>query len=355
MDDFAHCLLGWFEHHGRKQLPWQREPTPYRVWVSEIMLQQTQVATVAPYFARFMASFPDVAALARAPLDAVLHHWSGLGYYARGRNLHRAPAVIVERHDDELPADLDALVALPGIGRSTAGAILALGHGLRATILDGNVKRVLARFHQVEGWPGTSAVANALWAHAETHTPRERVADYTQAMMDLGATVCVRTPLCGQCPLAGDCGALRSARIAEFPGRKPRKSRPRRETVFMLLRDGRGRLLLERRPPSGIWGGLWGFPECARDSDIGAECRQRFALAVRGEARALPPLQHGFTHFDLDITPLLVETESGARATHAMEGAETLWYNPHDPAPLGLAAPVARLMAELAADPGDSE
>ena len=353
MDDFAHCLLGWFEHHGRKQLPWQREPTPYRVWVSEIMLQQTQVATVIPYFERFMQRFPDLQALACAPLDDVLHHWSGLGYYARGRNLHRAAGLVVEQHRGELPADLDSLVALPGIGRSTAGAILALGHGRRAAILDGNVKRVLARFHGVAGWPGESAVARQLWRLAEAHTPRREFAAYTQAIMDLGATLCRRSsPRCGDCPLGHDCVARREERVAELPGRKPRRERPQRHTVFLLLRDPAGRVLLERRPPAGIWGGLWGFPECHADDDPHAECLRRFALAATGEPRALGLVQHGFTHFDLDIQPLLVEVRPAAGT--ALESTETLWYNPDHPAPLGLAAPVARLVDQLARHPGET-
>ena len=318
------------------------------------MLQQTQVATVVRYFERFMARFPDLRTLAAAPLDDVLHHWSGLGYYARGRNLHRAAALVVERHDGEMPAELAALTALPGIGRSTAGAILALGHRRRAVILDGNVKRVLARFHAIEGWPGESAVARLLWAYAETHTPARDVGDYTQAMMDLGATVCLRArPRCDACPLAADCLARRDARSAELPARKPARRRPLRHTVFLLLRDNHGRVLLERRPPAGIWGGLWSFPECAPGSDVGAECRQRFGLAPRREPRALPGQRHGFTHFELGIAPLLLDV--GPQPRRAMEGAETLWYNPLDPAPLGLAAPVARLIETLATEPGDSE
>jgi len=259
----AERLVRWSARHGRKHLPWQREPTPYRVWVSEIMLQQTQVGVVIGYYERFMARLPALADLAGAPLDDVLGLWSGLGYYSRARNLHRAAVLVRDRHDGEMPRDLDALVALPGIGRSTAGAILAFSYGDRHPILDGNVKRVLCRYHGIEGWPGQSAVERALWALAERHTPHDGVAAYTQAIMDLGATLCVRArPPCSLCPIEADCVARREGVQARIPAPRPRRAVSRRQTAFLVLRAPRGALLPERRPPPGIRGGLWCFPEC---------------------------------------------------------------------------------------------
>ena len=240
-DVFQRRLLAWFDEHGRHDLPWQQERTPYRVWVSEIMLQQTQVATVIPYFERFMARFPDVVALAAAEQDEVLHLWTGLGYYARGRNLHKAARVVVAEHGGELPLGLEALAALLGIGRSTAGAIVSQSSGRRAVILDGNVKRSLTRLHAVEGWPGRPAVERRLWALAEHYTPDTRLADYTQAMMDLGATLCRRgRPDCARCPFADVCVAHARGEERRFPESKPKTALPTRTTLMLLLRDERG-------------------------------------------------------------------------------------------------------------------
>ena len=250
MDTFAAKLLQWREAHGRKDLPWQQDRTPYRVWVSEIMLQQTQVATVIPYYLRFMEAFPDVVTLANAPVDRVLHYWSGLGYYARARNLYKAACEIRDRYSGRFPDNFEDVVALPGVGRSTAGAIMALGCGEHHAILDGNVKRVLARYHAVSGWPGDSAVAATLWQHAERHTPAVMTASYTQAIMDLGATVCTRThPGCYQCPLSGGCKAFELERVADFPGSRRKKAKPLRQT-HMALACCNGDVYLERRPPS---------------------------------------------------------------------------------------------------------
>ena len=305
-------LIGWYARHGRRDLPWQHDPTPYRVWVSEIMLQQTRVSVVTGYYERFMARFPDLAALADAPLDDVLGLWTGLGYYSRARNLHRAAMAVRDRHRGTMPRDVDALVALPGIGRSTAGAILALSHGDRHPILDGNVKRVLCRYHGIAGWPGQGKVERSLWALAERHTPREDVAAYTQAIMDLGATLCVRSrPLCSICPIEADCAARRDGTQARLPAPRPRRDVPRRETAFLVLRAPDGALLLERRPPSGIWGGLWCFPECDPAADIETECRSRFGVRPLATT-ALAPIAHGFTHFKLDVHPVLVEVDDGA-------------------------------------------
>ena len=342
---FAARILAWYDRHGRHDLPWQREPTPYRVWVSEIMLQQTQVATVIPYYERFMQRFPDVSSLALASGDEVLHHWSGLGYYARARNLHRAARQIMTVHEGRFPDRIDLVEGLPGIGRSTAGAILSLALGQRHAILDGNVKRVLARHRAVDGWPGRSAVARRLWALAEAETPEARVADYNQAMMDLGATLCTRgTPDCGRCPVGGDCEARRQGRQADYPGRRPRKGLPVRAVQMLLLRDPRGRVLLERRPAPGLWGGLWCLPELTPDADPVQWCRRQGLDAV-GEALGLAPRRHTFSHFHLEILPCEIPLREPGYGV--MDSDRLLWYNPRRPQALGLAAPVARLLQEI--------
>ncbi len=348
-DSFAPRLLAWYARHGRHDLPWKREPTPYRVWVSEIMLQQTQVATVLSYFEPFVRRFPDLPALAAAETDEVLHRWSGLGYYARARNLHRAARVACERHGGELPGDLAGLCDLPGIGRSTAGAILALSRGERHPILDANVQRVLCRYHAIDGWPGEGPVRKRLWALAERHTPRREVAAYTQAIMDLGATLCVRRrPVCALCPLESDCLARAGRRQHELPAPRPKRERPRRRTAFLILRDPAGAVLLERRPPSGVWGGLFGFPECPPGLDIRAACEQRFDVEVKS-ARRLGDLRHGFTHYALDIEPHLVEVVR--RDCEVRDGDGRVWYTPGGGSEVGLAAPVSRLIDMLACDP----
>ncbi|NGP53369.1 A/G-specific adenine glycosylase [Thioalkalivibrio sp. XN8] len=345
-DAFAARLLAWFDRCGRRDLPWQLERSAYRSWVSEIMLQQTQLATVIPYFERFMARFPTVAELAAAPLDEVLHLWSGLGYYARARNLQRAAQQVVAEHGGELPRDLEGLQALPGIGRSTAGAILAQAHGRRHPILDGNVKRVLARVHAVAGWPGRSAVERRLWELAEAHTPAERVGDYTQAIMDLGATVCRRSrPACEACPVAADCIACRTGRQADFPAPRPRRERPLRRTRMLLLQDAAGAVLLERRPPSGVWGGLWCPPELAGESPV--DWGERVLGARLRPAPALAAVRHGFTHFELEITPLRARLERAP--ARVLESDRWVWYNARSPAKFGLAAVVGRLITALQA------
>lgn len=341
---FAQRLLAWFDQHGRHDLPWQHPATPYRVWISEVMLQQTQVSVVIPYFERFMARFPDVRALAAAPLDDVLALWAGLGYYARARNLHRAAELIVARHGGEFPQEFAAVVDLPGIGRSTAGAILSLGLGQRQPILDGNCKRVLARVHAVAGWAGQAAFERTLWRHAEQHTPGERCRDFNQAMMDLGATLCTRSrPACGRCPLSSLCLAHARGEPAAYPQPKPRRALPVRRIRMLLLQAGDD-VLLVRRPPTGIWGGLWGLPECEREADWQTLVRG-YGLEPKA-AEAWPELRHTFSHFHLDIEPLQVEVEPAAASI--MEGQEVIWYNNGDQS-RGLAAPVARLLATFAA------
>ncbi|HEU4619908.1 MAG TPA: A/G-specific adenine glycosylase, partial [Gammaproteobacteria bacterium] len=346
-------LLDWYDRCGRHNLPWQRDRSPYFVWVSEVMLQQTQVATVIPYFERFVARFPTLAALAEAPLDAVLALWSGLGYYARARNLHRAARLAVERHGGELPADIDALTALPGIGRSTAGAVLALSRGARHAILDGNVKRVLARYHAIEGWPGQPAVQRELWARAEEHTPFERVADYTQAIMDLGATLCTRArPACTVCPIAEGCRACRGGIQARLPAPRPRRERPRRSAVVLVVEDEQGRVLLERRPSEGVWGGLFSLPELADSDEAAAWTLRRLGAAPVFEQR-LPTIAHAFTHFDLELEPVRLALATPARSL--MDSPDWLWYNPSSRSTVGIAAPIRDLLQSLAAQHEERE
>ena len=420
MNGFAEAVIDWHLSHGRRDLPWQCDPTPYRVWVSEIMLQQTRVGTVIPYFERFMARFPDVATLAAAEIDQVLHLWTGLGYYARARNLHRAARSITEQHQGRFPDTLEELMQLSGVGRSTAGAILALAHGLPAPILDGNVKRVLARCFAVAGYPGNSSTAAQLWTLAEELVPSaaegctralgKRVTAYTQGMMDLGATVCTRSrPGCPQCPLAPRCLARQRGEVERYPGRKPARTLPVRRVAMLVLQDEAGRVLLEKRPPSGVWGSLYSLPEvelppsgaeasaasrtasCVRSlpelmrampalplpghaMGLQAGNEEPVALPLPGLAKglqagnkepvtlplpglakglqagneepvALQPVRHSFTHFQLDITPVLYRV---SRAHSSVADSDRwLWYSIATPAEVGLAAPVRKLLANL--------
>jgi A/G-specific adenine glycosylase len=306
---FAKKIVEWQRAHGRHGLPWQGVPDAYRIWVSEIMLQQTQVATVIPYYERFMARFPDVAALARAAEDDVLAHWAGLGYYSRGRNLHRAARVITEQHCGIFPATFTEVASLPGIGRSTAAAIMVFAYGQRHAILDGNVKRVLARNCGIAGFPGDKATADALWRAAERLLPRSGIQAYTQGLMDLGATVCARAqPKCAACPVAASCVALRDGRIGELPAPRPRKAVPHRSTIMLVL-EHRGELLLEKRPAPGIWGGLWCFPELTAGEDAEVACARRFGACVSA-IEELADVEHGFTHFSLTISPRRIEVSS---------------------------------------------
>jgi len=341
-------LLAWFDRHGRHDLPWQHPRSPYRVWVSEIMLQQTQVSTVIPYFERFMTRFPDITSLANATQDEVLHLWTGLGYYARARNLHRAAQRIRDDHQGRFPQDYEAVLALPGIGRSTAGAILAQALDQRYAILDGNVKRVLTRYHAISGWPGSKIVENRLWELAEAATPPHRVADYTQAIMDLGATVCSRTPNCAVCPLNTSCQARAQGDPRAYPTPKPRKTLPVRETTLLVLQNPEGLLLLEQRPPAGIWGGLWSLPECPPHTDPAEFCQSNLGLSMR-KAETGTQLRHTFSHFHLDITTLHAQVVPDDRAV--MEGRPQVWYNCRQPDVRGLPAPVKTLLEDLANQP----
>jgi len=346
-EPIAPALLAWHDMHGRKDLPWQADRTPYRVWVSEVMLQQTQVAAVIPYFQRFMERFPDVVSLSDAPLDEVLHLWSGLGYYARARNLQRAAQHIRDLHAGEFPVDFDAVAALPGVGRSTAGAILALACDQPHPIVDGNVRRVLSRLFAVPGRSGERAMEEVLWRYAAALTPVQRVAQYTQAIMDLGATLCTRrNPRCGQCPLAQRCAAHAAGAEHDFPAPKKPLRRRAREVWMLLARRGDGSVRLVRRPAAGIWGGLWSPPEY--ESRLAAE-----GAGHRGaQWHEAPPLQHPFTHFDLLIRPLWADLPPGNEASAVADEPDVLWYNAARPAPVGLPAPITQLLqTSLPQDP----
>ena len=341
---FAPRLLRWYRQHGRYDLPWQQPRSLYRCWVSEIMLQQTQVATVIPYFQRFMQAFPDIESLAQASQDEVLQHWAGLGYYSRARNLHKAAIIIAEEHQGCFPEDYDSVLALPGIGPSTAGAILAQVLGQRYAILDGNVKRVLARHRAVAGWPGQGAVHKKLWQLAEECTPTEQLADYTQAIMDLGATLCTRSrPACESCPLNEDCEAYRAGRVAEFPGKKPKKVLPVKQTRLLIIRNPQGEYLMEKRPPSGIWGGLWSLPELALEQAVENSVHQNWQLKVN-DYSDLPSFRHTFSHFHLDITPCVVACEVDKTVINAKvaEIERFQWHS--DLSKLALAAPVSKVL-----------
>jgi A/G-specific adenine glycosylase len=343
MDPFARSLLRWYDRHGRHDLPWQHPRTPYRVWVSEVMLQQTQVATVIPYFERFMLALPDIAALAAAPEDRVMALWSGLGYYRRARHLQATAQRCVAQHGGELPRDFDALAALPGLGRSTAAAILAQAYGQRHAILDGNAKRVLARFHGVRGWPGERSIEQALWSFAETHTPSARVADYTQAIMDLGATVCTRAhPRCAECPQAHACVARRDSLIDAIPTSRPPRALPERHVVFVILRDEHDRVLLQRRPPQGVWPRLWSLPE-ADDADAAGMLAARLARLDHASATALPDVKHAFTHFRLQASPL--EWRGVRTPARMADDPDSRWCAPGEIATLGVPAPIRKLLA----------
>ena len=342
---FSEQVLSWFDRHGRKDLPWQQQVTPYRVWVSEIMLQQTQVQTVIPYYQYFMQSFPDLQALANASQDQVLHHWSGLGYYARARNMHKAAQQICDEFAGNFPEDIETVMQLPGVGRSTAGAILSLACDQRHAILDGNVKRVLARYYAVEGWPGKTVVLKQLWSLSEAATPGTRVAAYNQAMMDLGATLCRRSkPDCTACPLRLSCAARRQQRQKDFPFSRPRRDIPVREVHMLMLLNPDREVYLEQRPASGIWGGLWSFPEFGTRDELTHWCDKR-TIASDAQLQIWPVVRHTFSHFHLDISPCYIRMKNPMLSV--MEAGNALWYNTQHPEALGFAAPVTRLLAQM--------
>lgn len=345
MTPFAKAILTWYDAYGRKSLPWQQNKTAYSVWLSEIMLQQTQVATVIPYYERFLNRFPTVTDLANAEQDEVLHLWTGLGYYARARNLHKAAKEVAEKYQGEFPKDLESMNALPGIGRSTAAAVLSSVYKLPHAILDGNVKRTLARSFAVSGWPGQKKVENKLWEYAEQHTPNTDVDKYNQAMMDMGAMICTRSkPKCTLCPVSTMCESNKNGNQLDYPGKKPKKEKPVKETWFALLYHD-NHIWLEQRPESGIWGGLFCFPQ-KEDQELATELDKRsITESTIDEERTLIAFRHTFSHYHLDITPVLFKLSK--QPDMVMEGTKGLWYNLSQPEEIGLAAPVKQLIESL--------
>ena len=324
MDWFANRLIKWHEAHGRKNLPWQRDITPYRVWLSEIMLQQTQVTTVIPYFERFLNRFPDIEELSKSDLNEVLGFWSGLGYYARARNIHKTARLIVSEFDSRFPHNLDLLMQLPGIGRSTAGAILSISMNIPAPILDGNVKRVLTRFHTIKGYPEQSKIKKRLWEVAGRHTPNTQFQKYTQAIMDLGATLCSRTiPRCEACPINSKCGAFKEDDIETYPGKKPKKIKPIQSARFFIFYDDSGGILIEQRKSEGVWQDLWGAlqREIQTDpnevlSEIGISPQKILSINFGNTFR------HTFSHYHLDIEPVFVSVK---HELDKFESASLIW------------------------------
>lgn len=339
--DFARQVIDYYHAFGRKHLPWQNTQDPYLIWLSEIMLQQTQVTTVIPYFERFIESFPTLTDLAQASDDQVMQHWSGLGYYSRARNLHKAARIIQTEHAGQFPQDPEVIETLPGIGRSTAGAIASFAFSQATAILDGNVKRVLARCYAIEGWPGNGKVLKALWQRAEANTPKQETAAYNQAMMDLGAVVCTRTkPDCPSCPLAQHCLAYHNGNVAQYPGKKPKKARPSK-AVYWLINQTNNKVLLHKRPPSGIWGGLWTLPE-VEQSDISP-----------GDIQQLDAFVHKFSHYDLHVQPLMINSKADKALVEKnphpsiMEPAQADWFSQSQLDEIGLPTPVSKLLKKL--------
>jgi A/G-specific adenine glycosylase len=342
---FHERLLDWYDIHGRKDLPWQHDISPYHVWLSEIMLQQTQVSTVIPYYLRFITQYGDITSLASAKLDDILALWAGLGYYARARNLHKAANILVRQHKAEMPFSIDELIALPGIGRSTAGAIMALAHQQKHPILDGNVKRVLARYTAISGWPGKKPVEQKLWKIAESLLPEKRITHYTQAQMDLGATICKRNkPLCLQCPLHEDCKAFQLGTPELFPTSKPKKEIPTRQSHWLIAQSNNGKILLEQRPNNGIWGGLWSFPEFDCPINLVSFSQEKLKVDPE-EIQHQTSISHVFTHFKLDITPYLVHSSDNYQKidNNKIFG----WYTIRDALQLGIPAPVKAFLTLL--------
>ncbi|MCE9678032.1 A/G-specific adenine glycosylase [Shewanella sp. AS1] len=341
---FSQRIISWYADHGRKHLPWQQDKTPYKVWVSEIMLQQTQVATVIPYFDAFMQRFPSINELAQASQDEVLHYWTGLGYYARARNLHKSAQIIAAQYQGAFPTEFEQVLSLPGIGRSTAGAVLSLSLGQHHPILDGNVKRVLARHGAIEGWPGKKEVETQLWQLTSALTPKADIAQYNQAMMDIGANVCTRSkPQCHLCPVAIDCQAQLQGRQSDFPGKKPKKTLPEKQAFMLIIQDN-DKVMMAKRPPAGIWGGLWCFPQFATLAELENYLEaQQLSLSSN---EALDSFRHTFSHFHLDISAYIAKLEPG-KAQQIMEDDASLWYNLANPPKVGLAAATERILINL--------
>jgi len=347
-NQFSERLLNWFDLYGRKDLPWQQNKTPYRVWVSEIMLQQTQVSSVIGYYQGFMSRFPRLEILANAEQDEVLHHWAGLGYYARARNLLKSAKIIQHELNGCFPNTLDKMIALPGIGRSTAGAILSIAFNQRVAILDGNVKRVLCRYRAIPTWPGDKQTEDALWQLADTLTPSERVSDYTQAIMDLGATLCRRSkPNCLNCPLASDCQALAQDLQNALPVSRPKKNIPLKHTWMVHIESDDGYILLEKRPPSGIWGGLYSLPELDSKlalSSIAGHCSERFGSHCN-TATEQTSFIHTFSHYKLNIKPVTLRTTTPPRQIRNNDNYR--WIRRAKIKELGMPSPVFKYLQQM--------
>jgi A/G-specific adenine glycosylase len=340
--EFSNRLLDWFDQHGRKTLPWQVNKIPYRVWISEVMLQQTQVATVIPYYEKFMASFPDVKSLASAELDEVLHHWSGLGYYSRAKNLHKAAKMIMDEFGGEFPDTQASIETLPGIGRSTAGAILSMGFKKRAAILDGNVKRVVARLYALDGWVGKADVLKQFWAIAEKHTPADRVDDFSQAIMDLGATLCTRSrPACSECPFVRDCSAYKTETIAKYPAKKPKKVMPVKQTHWLVL-SCENQFFVKQRSMEGIWPGLFSFLNFDDAEGLKNFCDEYQLDAEKLSGHSV--FRHTFSHYHLDISVQLLMLAKKPKSLKVLGGQ---WFDPAQPKSIGFAAPVSKVIQKL--------
>jgi len=347
---FSEQVLAWYDINGRKHLPWQQDVSPYKVWLSEVMLQQTQVTTVIPYFETFMQRFPDISSLANAPQDEVLNLWTGLGYYARARNLHKAAKMIVEKHEGVFPNSFEQVLALPGIGRSTAGAILSLSMGQHHAILDGNVKRVLSRFMAIEGWPGQKSVENELWNVAEAFSPVKRIANYNQVMMDLGALVCTRSrPKCAECPVQSKCKAFDLDLISNFPGSKPKKEKPIK-FAYMMLMVHDSQVYMYQRPPTGIWGGLYSFPEFEQLSEIEVKLTDLGLSSAFEDANLNESelFRHTFSHYHLDIQPVVVNVRN---KPNMISQDNHMWMNLTDwqlQKQVGMSSVATKLLTQLA-------
>lgn len=345
MSNFTQHLLKWHNSHGRKELPWQKNKTPYRVWVSEIMLQQTQVTTVIDYYLRFMQRFPTVDALAVAAQDDVLALWAGLGYYTRARNLHKAANIIKDDFDSQFPQDIEEVINLPGIGRSTAGAILAISYGQCHPILDGNVKRVLTRFYAIDGFPGKTEIEKKLWEVAAQHTPKKEVAIYTQAIMDLGATLCTRSkPNCANCPVNKSCQAFLMQQVEKFPNKKPKKTTPTKTTHFIILLNKDNQIFLYKRPSTGIWGGLWSLPETDKPDEATLHYQNQLGIKITDKF-TLPQIKHVFSHYKLLATPHVIRLKNSP--SQAMLDDTQLWCDISKPIPKGVAAPIKKILSAI--------
>jgi A/G-specific adenine glycosylase len=340
---FAKRLLNWYDQYGRKDLPWQENKIPYRVWVSEIMLQQTQVKTVIPYYQRFIQRFPTIKSLADAEQDEVLQLWTGLGYYARARNLHKT-AQIINNELSEFPQTLEQIQALPGIGRSTAGAILSLTGQQRQPILDGNVKRTLSRYFLIEGWAGKASVLKELWEYAEKITPEKRYSEFNQALMDLGSGLCSRSkPQCLSCPLQNSCKAFQQHLTEHYPAPRPRKKIPEKSAYFLILSIADSKLLFEKRPPHGLWGGLWTFPQFNQESEI-QHWMDRHKLVCKGEYHFWPSFKHTFSHYQLYIHPVYIEVKE---TSAIMNRDDLTWCDIKKSLKFGVPAPISKLVSRI--------